>query len=256
VKSKTGNWQLITGNFFRQLATIMGLIKSNNAPPALQPFSMRDIESQAQAILLRARQQAEQLLAGEQAEALKLKAEAKAAGFVEGRREGMAKGVEEGGRSGHDQALNENRAQLTVLVKNLTASMNELQQSRRQLESQAIHEVVKLAIAIARRVTKRQGMIDPAVLTANINEAMKLVVHSSDVRLAIHPSQKKLLMEELPRLQLSWPNLEHVELIEDADIAPGGCRVFTGQGHIDGDLDVQLDRIIADLLPATPEAGK
>lgn len=229
----------------------MGLIKSTNVPVGLSAFSMRDIESQAQAMLLRARQQADQLLAATQVEAKKLKEDA----ATQGRREGIAKGIEEGKKTGHEQALKEYREQLGVLVKSLTMALTEMQRSRSQLESQGVHEVVKLAIAIAHRVTKRQGLVDSGVLTANINEAMKLVVHSSDVRLAIHPSQKKLLMEELPRLQLAWPNLEHVELIEDAGIAPGGCRVFTGQGHIDGDLDVQLDRIIADLLPTNEESS-
>ena len=36
----------------------MGLIKSANAPTTLMPFSMKDIENQARAILLRAQQQA------------------------------------------------------------------------------------------------------------------------------------------------------------------------------------------------------
>jgi flagellar biosynthesis/type III secretory pathway protein FliH len=40
-----------------------------------------------------------------------------------------------------------------------------------------------------------------------------------------------------------------VQVIEDASIAPGGCRVFTTQGEIDADLDRQIDRIAADLLP-------
>ncbi len=41
----------------------MGLIKATSAPPSLAPFSMRDVEQQAKAMLLRARQQAEALLA-------------------------------------------------------------------------------------------------------------------------------------------------------------------------------------------------
>ncbi len=48
----------------------MPLIKSSLAPVTLRPFSLRDIENQARAILLRAQQQAEQLIAAAQAEAL------------------------------------------------------------------------------------------------------------------------------------------------------------------------------------------
>jgi flagellar biosynthesis/type III secretory pathway protein FliH len=87
------------------------------------------------------------------------------------------------------------------------------------------------------------------VLTENVRAAVKLVVHSADVRIAVHPTQKQSLTEALPQLRMQWPNLTHVEVIEDAEIAPGGCRVFTAAGQIDADLDCQIDRVAADLLP-------
>jgi flagellar assembly protein FliH len=227
----------------------MGLIKSNNAPASLSPFSMRDIENQARAIILRAQQQTEQLLAGAQAEAVQLKEAAHAKGAQEGFSEGLKNGTELGRKQGHQQALDEHRAKLTQLVESVTAMIQDIDSSRRQLHSEAVSDVVELAIAIGRRVTKRQGLVDPAVLQANLAEAMKLVVHASDVRIAIHPQQKQTLAEELPRLQLQWPNLTHIELIEDAELSPGGCRVMTREGQIDGDLESQLDRVVADLLP-------
>ena len=67
----------------------MGLIKAQHAPASMAPFSLRDIELQAQEILLRARQKAEQLLAHAQVEAQKLRAHEKALGFAEGRDEGL-----------------------------------------------------------------------------------------------------------------------------------------------------------------------
>jgi flagellar assembly protein FliH len=227
----------------------MGLIKSENAPTKLSAFSMTDIETAAKRILLRAQQQAEQLLTEAQLEARSIRDKALADGVIDGRKEGMAKGLEEGKKAGHAAALAENKDKLTKLGQTLTAAVAAMDESRRALESQGVAEVVKLAAAIARRVTKRQGAIDPHVLEANINEAMKLVVHASDVRVAVNPSQKQQLETVLPQLQLQWPNLEHVELVDDPSLAVGGCRVFSANGHIDADLDTQLDRLIAELMP-------
>lgn len=233
----------------------MGLIKANVAAAAgAQPFSMRDIESQARAIILRARQQAEQLLAAAMAEAEELKKNAHAEGLKEGRAEGLAKGTEEGRKTGHQQALNEHKVELTRIVQGLTGAMSEFDASRRELEAEAIGEVVSLAIAIARRVTKRQGEIDPRVLEENLSEAMKLVVQSSDIRIAINPKQKQVLDAALPALRLQWPSLKHIDVVENPDIAPGGCQLITKDGTIDADLDVQLDRVVADLMPSL-EAG-
>jgi flagellar assembly protein FliH len=228
----------------------MGLIKSPNAPVvAMVPFSMKDIENHARAVLARARQQAEELLAEAQAEGERLKVAAKAEGLAAGRIEGLAKGLEDGRKSGAQQALNEQKAQLANVVKGLTQAAMELDASRRKLEADALAEVVELAAAVARRVTKRQGVIDPGVLAANLGEAMKLVVSASDVRIAVHPAQRQLLLDALPKLQMTWPSLKHVQLVDDPKIAPGGCRVYTARGEVDADLDGQLDRVIGDLLP-------
>ena len=233
----------------------MPVIKSNNAPLGLSPFSMKDIEQQARAILLRAQQQAEQLITEAQITAAELKDKAIAEGIIDGRKEGSAKGIEEGKKAGQQQALNEHKQQLTQLINSLMAASKELNTSRKQLEATATTEVVKLAVAIARRVTKRYGELDPNVLTANVSEAMKLVVQSTDIRIAVNPAQHDTLTKALPHLKLVWPALEHVRLADDVTIAKGGCRISAGQGHVDADLDTQIDRIASELLPARPEGS-
>jgi flagellar assembly protein FliH len=215
---------------------------------------MRDIENHAKAILIRAREQAEALLAAAQQEGESLKQQAYAEGLDEGRRDGRKQGADDGAKSGAAQAFAEHNGQLGTLVTALTTAAAELDASRRDLEAAGLQEVVALATAIARRVTKRQATLDPEVLTANLTEAMKLVAHAADLRISIHPQQKAVLESALPQLKLAWPQLAHAELIEDASLSPGGCRIFTARGSIDADLDTQLDRVIDDLLPA-PTGG-
>jgi flagellar assembly protein FliH len=228
----------------------MGLIKATNAPTTLQAFSMKDIETQARAMILRAQQQAEQLLAEAQSEAETLKARAMAEGFAEGRQNGIGRGSEEGKKLALQQALSEHRTQFTTAIKVLTIATQELNASRQELDAAAKTEVIHLAVSIARRVTRRKGSLDESVLTDNVHEAMKLVTQTTDVRIAVHPQQKQVLEAALPKLSLSWPKLQHVQLIEDATLAPGGCRILTAGGEIDGDLDRQIDRIAADLVPS------
>ena len=97
--------------------------------------------------------------------------------------------------------------------------------------------------------TKRQAQLDPSVLTENLKEAMKLAVHCADVRFVINPAQRETLNREMPNLQLNWPNVKHVELTDDPAVAAGGVRIFTRHGELDAQIDVQLDRVVADLMP-------
>ncbi len=227
----------------------MGLIKSEQAPARLKPFSMSDIEAGARQMLARARRQAEELLEAAQREAEELKRAAHAEGLAEGRLDGLSRGLAEGQKSGHEQALNEGRERLSELMNTLGAMVGQLDAARQDMEAAALSEVVALAVAIARRVTKRQGELDPEVLIANLSDAMSLVVHASDVHLVVHPSQRAILEATLPKLQMKWPNLLHVVMDEDESLTAGGCRITTCRGEVDADLDRQLDRIVAELMP-------
>src|SRR5438105_3822746 len=100
----------------------MAVIKSNNAPPTLSPFSMKDIEEQAKAILLRARSRAEQLLAQAQQQTEIIKTRGHVEGQAEGKKAGFAQGLEEGRKSGEQAALNEHRKRLSELIASLSAA--------------------------------------------------------------------------------------------------------------------------------------
>jgi len=232
----------------------MAVIKADQAPTQVSTFSMADIEKQAKLVLLGAKVRAERLLMAAQEEAEQLKREAHAQALVEGRKEGLAQGLEQGRQQGKDQALAEQRQQLAQLAAAMTQAVQELEASKLQLEAEGKTAVIRLAIAIAERVTKRLGAVDPQVAVANVEEALRLVVHGTDVRIAVHPSQKGMLAEVLPRIQAKWPALKHVDLIAEAALAPGGCRIFSGAGQIDADLDLQLTRIAEELIPNPDDA--
>jgi flagellar assembly protein FliH len=230
----------------------MGLIKASDAPISVAAFSMQDIEAAARNVILRAQKKAAEITAAAKTEAHEIKSQARTTGLAEGRRLGLAQGTEEGKKTGHAQALAEHSAAMTKLIQSLTESVREFDDSRDHLHSRVLTEVVDLACRIARRVTKRQGALDPQIMCKNVSEALALAVHAADVRIAVNPAQLKTLETEMPNLRMAWPQLKHVELLGDPAIAPGGARIFTAHGQIDGDLDAQLDRIFAELLPDRP----
>jgi flagellar assembly protein FliH len=232
----------------------MGLIKSADTPVGLAAFSLKDIEAQANSMLLRAKRKAEQIIAAAQTEAVEIHRQAEAQAMAAGHQQGLERGIAEGKKSGHAAALAEHGASLTKLVAALSKASQEIEQNREELRTRGLAEVIGLAGAIARRITKRQGILDPEVLGANLREAMSLAVHAADVRITLHPSQVEKLQAELPGLRLAWPQLKHVQLAEDASIAPGGAKIQCMHGQIDGDLNTQLDRIIGELMPAS-DAG-
>ena len=208
----------------------MGLIKADNTPLKTQPFSLADIENQAQEILDSAKKQADRLEKAANEQAKKILKDAHSAGLRGGWKEGWNKGHEEGSKAGKEQALAEHKNEFAATIAALKSAAEQLNRSRIELESTAL-------------------------TVNNVEEALKLVSHSSDIRIAIHPKNKSTLKEVLPRLKTQWPALEHVELVEDAMLVPGGCRIYTAQGEVDGDLDGQINRVVADLIPGRAEVA-
>ncbi|MBV8782303.1 MAG: hypothetical protein JO353_12980 [Phycisphaerae bacterium] len=227
----------------------MGLIKSANAPTTLSSFSLKDIEDHARSILLKARLQAEQLLVAAQEEGEAIKKAAHVEGLNEGKKQGMAEGIAAGQKAGAEQALAAHNAALAKLIQSLSTAASSLNAAQNQLQEQAANSVVQLAINIARKATHVRGQSDPSVLMANVETAARLVVESNDVRIVVHPQQRQTLADALPKLKLNWPALAHVEIVDDPSIEPGGCVVRTRGGLIDADLNIQIDRIAAELLP-------
>lgn len=228
----------------------MPLIKSSSAPATAIAFSLRDVEQHARQLIARAKEDAQKILDEARIEAEQLKLRAHDNGLIEGKTLGIRQGREEGLKAGRDDALAQHREQLSQAVSALKQAATEIDRSRHDLHEEAVNDVLELAIAIARRVTKLQGVRDPQVAVANVTEAMKLVSHASDIRIAIHPDQKSTLDAALPALRLEWPQLRHVEIVEDAALTPGSCRLFTAQGQVDGEIEEQLERIVSDLVPA------
>ena len=221
----------------------MGLIKSSHAPLSAAVFSMTDIEKQAQGLLVQARREADRILAAALVDAETIRAQARASGAAEGVLEGQARGHADGLRTGREEALKQMTQALVAGVKGLESAAGAIEASRRELEASAVHDVLELSLLIAERVTRRQGLVDRSVAIANVAEAVRLVTGASKVRIAVNPLDHQTLQTALPAIRMQMPKLDHVEVVADDTIGPGGCRLHTSGGEIDAVLETQLARV-------------
>ena len=226
----------------------MGLIKAQVAPQLVR-FQWRDVQAEANRVLADAQCRAEAIIAQAQAAAEATRDAAQR----DGHEEGYRKGVEEGREQAHRQSLDLCGNDLQTAIATLDKAATEAALFKEQIKAGAIEELVELAIAIARRVTKQQAMIDPHVLVANLRDALAMTSRQRHLRIAIHPSQRQVLASAIPQLEMEWPAIGAAQIVDDASLCPGGCRVFTEHGQIDADLNAQLDRIVAGLLPHRDE---
>lgn len=146
---------------------------------------------------------------------------------------GLARGAQEARAVTQREAEERMRRELAGLVESFAV---ERERYLRAVEE----EVVKLALAIAARILRREAEIDPLLLTGAVRVALGQLAASTHVRLRVPAAQKELWTEAAALL----PNLPLLpEITADETMRAGDCIVETELGSVDIGVRAQLREI-------------
>jgi flagellar assembly protein FliH len=110
-------------------------------------------------------------------------------------------------------------------------------------------EVVKLALAIAARILRREAQIDPLFLMGAVRVALGQLARTLQVRLRVPASEASLWVETLEHL----PNLKvRPSVTPDESMQAGDCAIETDMGSVDLGLPAQLHQIEYSLFEESP----
>lgn len=224
-----------------------GVIR-NERVAAAPAFSFTDLERQAADALAQARTQAAAIVAQAQAQADALRAAREAEARERGLAEGRRLGLEQVTREAAAKAAAEARDRLNKLAAALEAALREFDQQRHNLLADAEHGLIELALAVARRVCKRDVARSSDAAGANVRTLLALVQHRADAELRLNPADHAALNESLAALVDSSARLAHVTFAADESVPRGGCRLRGAHGEVDAAIETQLDRIADALL--------
>jgi len=216
-------------------------------------LDLGDLRRQAEQLKARAREQADQIVAEGRAEAERLTANAEQAGYEAGFARGQPEGYQQGLEQGHAEAVANAREQLAQIADAWIAAGQQWDADRRQMLLDARQSMLELALEIAQRVVKRVPQVDPTVVEDQLAAAIDQMARPADVRIRIHPDDRPLIEEAMPRLAETYESLGHAHLIDDEAVERGGCVLGYARGRIDATLQRQLDRIVQTLLPDRAE---
>lgn len=121
----------------------------------------------------------------------------------------------------------------------LAAIIDELMGMRAVLRRQAEADVIKLSLAVARRILRRELAADPEAMRAPIQAALERLESEEIRRIRVHPGQEQLLRGCLGRT---------AEIVPDAALPCGAVLFETGLGCLDASLETQLEEIEQGLL--------
>jgi flagellar assembly protein FliH len=117
-------------------------------------------------------------------------------------------------------------------------------------------EVVALALAVVRKILRREAQVDPLLLSGLVRVALEKMAACQTVRMRAHPSQVGAWQEYFAQ----HGDLTVVpELSGDATLEPNRCQLETELGVTDLSLETQLKEIeqgLFDLLAQRPAPEK
>jgi flagellar assembly protein FliH len=153
------------------------------------------------------------------------------------------RGLQEGEAGGRQQAA----VQIQASLERLARTVEEIASIRPRLRHDAEEDVVKLALAIARRILCRELSTDPAALLGLVRAALDKLDGRGLHRIRANPQDAAALQQHFQQVTTPYK----IEVFPDPALERGAAVFETEHGSLDASVDTQLNEIergFADLV--------
>jgi flagellar assembly protein FliH len=155
-------------------------------------------------------------------------------------RDAFAKGYAQGERAGAEAGARRSEA----MLRRLGETLNEIAGLRERILRQSERQLVELALALARRIVRREVARDDEFLMALARVAVDRLGESSSATIHLHPDD----FARTPARHVEEWSASHVKVVPDAAVPRGGCRVESPFGFVDAGIDAQFQELARALL--------
>jgi flagellar assembly protein FliH len=170
--------------------------------------------------------QARSLVAAAEAEAGRIREQARA----EGQAQGFAAGREEA------------RAALDPAASALAEALSALAELQDRAAGRVEHQAVELAVRLAEKVVAGAIAVEPERLLDVVSGALRTIVERERVTVLVHPADLDLLRDRIAEVTSSLGGIEHLEVQEERRVGRGGAILRTTFGEVDARLGTKLAR--------------
>ena len=161
------------------------------------------------------------------ADAKEIKEQAYIEGFEKGKRDGL-ESVE---------------ISLTPILQQLSQSIDELENAKKELLLRTEREAVELALVIAEKIVSHEVKTNREVILNVAKAALKKVVSRKKIKIRVAPSDFQFLNHAKSQIPGLEEHFEKATFEEDKSIMKGGCVVETNLGDIDARIEKQFQAV-------------
>ncbi len=151
-----------------------------------------------------------------------------------------------GMKEGEAAANQKMAAQVQAKIEQLGRAIEQLATHRLKIQREAEPELVRLALAVARRILRRELTVDPESLLGLLKAGLEKIESADTHRVRVHPEHVDVLRRMLEGAA------RPIEIAADPSLPVGGVIFETSHGSVDVGMETQLKEIergFTDLYP-------
>lgn len=130
-------------------------------------------------------------------------------------------------------------AAVRPLIERLTSTLSDLASYRARFRRESEAELLKLSVAVAKKILRRELTVDPHSLLGIVKGALETMNRAEVLVIRSSMSDSPFLSEALATLALPG----EVEVIGDRTLEPGALILETKRGQVDISIQTQLTEI-------------
>jgi flagellar assembly protein FliH len=146
---------------------------------------------------------------------------------------------QQGFRDGQTDALQAAGARVDAVLQKLTRAIEEAAGQRARFRREAEEDVVKLALAIARRIVCRELTIDPDIILALVKAGIQKLDARDIYRVRANPDDAARIKNYFDSAKLP----SRIEVQADSSLEQGAVVFTTARGTLDVSVNTQLGEI-------------
>ncbi|MGH9581585.1 MAG: FliH/SctL family protein [Bryobacteraceae bacterium] len=151
----------------------------------------------------------------------------------------LAQARQLGFQEGFQRATAEAARDVHASAERLAQALAELAALKRRVRNEAEMELVKLALAIARRVLRRELATDPEAIQGIAHAALQRLQNRELHRVRIFPAGAEAVRACLERIGAA----PGIQIVPDPSLRPGDILFETSAGELDASVETQLQEI-------------
>lgn len=155
-------------------------------------------------------------------------------------REAFAKGYEQGERAGAEAGAKRAEA----MLRRLAQTLDELADLRRTMIRQTERQMVQLALAMAKRIVRREVVLDGELTLTMARVALERLGDSTSVTIRLSPEDFESTVRRHDQLRAG----SRVTVVADPGVSRGGCLVESDFGYVDASVDAQFQELARAML--------